>query len=667
MKTISLLHLSDLHLMNALYEDQRVVLDALFRDLAIQRSTLGPVDAIFFTGDLVGKGTFTPAIVDSIYDKLFSPILKESGAADDRIFIAPGNHDVEQSKRSQLAKLAIESLKTVEDVNRTLDDPFSVAALSAAFESYGTIRDKFVKSERLLSNGLYESYQMVIHGKRIGIAAINSAWCASGKSENADYGKLLIGGRQIEQLARSIKDCDLKLALLHHPFPWLAEFDQSNVQRKIYDGFDGVFFGHNHHSDILSLARPSGKIFVSNAGCLYQGRGYFNSYSIIKIDLETLQWRVYVREYYEDRETFGPSERFAPGGTQEYDMSGAKGQEAVNSLPTEEFLTAVTEAANSQLLSTSISDVAPRNLTQLFVVPPLHTVSERQLGANSADNPKNEALQLSQLLTGKENIIFVGAKESGKTTLLNYICTQANDLTSGNPSDIGAYVNLHALAKQTRASILQAIVSFSNAAYSRSHFIKLLEMGRMTLCLDNLDISDARLVALVEDFIKQYPNNKYYLSALDTIQTSLAGTSIPRLADNQMVAYIHSFGRKQTRELMQRWFQGSEMAAPEDVDNILTSLKRLNIPRTPFLISIFLWVHERNIAFDPVNHAEVLDTLIDGMLDKFHESKSRSRLDSTAKRHFLSDLAYHMYQLGRDYVTPNELEIFTASYFKINS
>ncbi len=650
--------------MNALYEDQRVVLNALFKDLKIQRDTLGEVDAILFTGDLVGKGTFTSDAVDSLNEKFILPILQGSGAADGRIFMVPGNHDVEQAKRSQLAKFAIESLKTIEDVNGTLDDPSSVSALSTAFDSYSTVRDRFVKSKRLLSNGLYESYEIEIHGKKIGIAAINSAWCSSGKSENADYGKLLIGGRQIEQLARSLIECDLKLALLHHPFPWLAEFDQSNVQRKIYDSFDAVFFGHNHHSDALSLARPSGKIFVSNAGCLYQGRGYFNSYSIIKVDIDSSQWQAHVREYYEDRESFGPSERFAPGGTQTYDMSGMKAQGAINALPTEEFLVAAAEAANSQLLSMSISEIAPRNLAQLFVVPPLHTVSERQLGANNADNPKREPLQLSKLLAGDASVIFVGAKESGKTTLLNYVCTQANDLTSGNPSSLGAYVNLHALSKQTRAGILQSIVNFSNGAYPRSHFIKLLEIGQMSLCLDNLDLFDARLVAMVKDFITQYPRNKYYISVLDTFQTSLAGTSIPKLADKQMVAYIHSFRRKETRELMQRWFQGSDSVAPEDVDNILASLKRLNIPRTPFLISIFLWVHERNIAFDPVNHAEVLDTLIDGMLDKFHESKSRSRLDSTARRHFLSDLAYHMYQLGRDYVTCNELEIFTASYFQ---
>ncbi|MBU9190305.1 metallophosphoesterase [Burkholderia gladioli] len=664
MSTIRLLHLSDLHLMNGLYEDQRVVLDALFEDLKTQRNAIGPADAVLFSGDLIGKGTFSPDTTESLRQKFFSPILQSSGAPDDRVFMVPGNHDVEQSKRSRLAKLAIENLKSIDDVNGTLDDPSSVSALSTAFENFSIINKEFAKSNRLYTNGLYESYEIDIYGKKIGIAAINSAWCATGKSENADYGKLLIGGRQIEQLIRSLSNCDIKLALLHHPFSWLAEFDQSNVQRKIYDNFDGVFFGHNHHGDVSTIARPSGKIFISNAGCLYQGRGYFNSYSIIEIDINTHQWRTHVREYNEDRQSFSSSERFAPGGMQIYDMSGAKTDSAINALPTEEFLIAVAEAANSQLLSTSISEIAPRNLAQLFVVPPLHTVSERQLGANSADNPKSEALQLSQLLASDNSVIFVGSKESGKTTLLNYICTQANDLTSGNPSSLGAYVNLHTLSKQTRAGILQSIVNFSNGSYPRSHFIRLLEAGRMSLCLDNLDLFDTRLVAVIEEFITQYPLNKYYISVLETVQTSLAGRAIPALAPKQAIAYIHSFRRKETRELMQRWFQGSNSFAPEDVDNILTSLKRLNIPRTPFLISIFLWVHERNIAFDPVNHAEVLDTLIDGMLDKFHESKSRSRLDSTAKRHFLTDLAHYMYQLGRDYVTFNELEIFTASYFK---
>ncbi|SAK56181.1 Calcineurin-like phosphoesterase superfamily domain protein [Caballeronia temeraria] len=650
--------------MNGLYADQRVVLDALFADLRDLKTASGPIDLIFFTGDLVGKGAFPMETLESLEERFFTPLLASAGTDASAVFIVPGNHDVEQSKRSAIAKLAIDGLKTVDDVNRTLDDPFSVLALSAPFEGFRGIRDKFVKASRAVSNGLFESYELDVRGKKMGIAALNSAWCATGRSENADYGKLLVGGRQVEQLARSLSHCDMKFALLHHPFPWLAEFDQSAVQRKVYDEFDAVFFGHNHHGDVLQLARPSGKIFVSNAGCLYQGRGYFNSYSIIEVSADISEWTVSVREYFDERAKFGSSDRFAAGGRQTFNMAGSQAPDQLNALPSEEYLTAVSEAANSHLLSSTISEVAPKNLAQLFVVPPLHSVSERQLGANGSDTPKSEPLQLSQLLSGDSNVIFVGAKESGKTTLLTYICTQENGLAANNPTTISAYVNLHALTKQTKAAILQAIVGFSNGSYPRSHFVRLLELGRMTLCLDNLDLSDSKLVGLVEDFFKQYPNNKYYITILETVQTSLAGASIPALIDKQLVAYVHSFGRKQARELMHRWFQGSDAKSTDEIDNILASLKRLNIPRTPFLISIFLWVHERNIAFDPVNHAEVLDTLIDGMLDKFHESKSRSRLDSTAKRHFLSDLAFYMYQLERDYVTSNELEMFTASYFK---
>lgn len=229
---------------------------------------------------------------------------------------------------------------------------------------------------------------------------------------------------------------------------------------------------------------------------------------------------------------------------------------------------------------------------------------------------------------------------------------------------IASYINLHTLPRLTRAAILEAMVAFSGGAYLRGHFLEMLKLGKLAVCLDNLDLQQPKQVSLIQDFISEFPNGKYYLSTKEDAQASLSESSLPKFTEGQKTIYIHSFGRQQTRELMQRWFNNSNEVSSEQVDSILISLKRLNIPRTPFLISVFLWVHEKRIAFDPVNHVEVIDTLIDGMLDKFQEIKSRTRLDSTAKRHFLTDLAFHLYRENKDRLTHNELDLFTAEYFK---
>lgn len=644
--------------------DQQVVLEALFKDLSTERTTGKTFDAIFFTGDLVGKGKYSKNTQEIVSTKFLEPLLTSAGVQNDRFFLVPGNHDFNQEKLPPFLRPSFDQIKSNESANQLIDQLSTMPYLWAGFEDFNALRETFVRAPRIISNALFESYKISVGTKKIGICAINSSWRATGKPDDHDYGKLVIGQRQLDLLTQSISDCDAKLALVHHPISWLVQFDQSMAYRHLYNHFDGVFFGHNHMADLSSTARPSGRTFLSNAGCLYQGRSYFNGYSITTVDLDSFEWEVRVREYYQERESFSASERFAPGGFASFSLKNTALPSSELYLPTEEFLTSVADAINSQLLSSTVSDIAPKNIKQLFVMPPLCSISEKKISTSDTKNKPHEFFQYSHLINERSPILFVGPKESGKTTLLNFICAEVNEIPDINGTTIGCYVNLHLLTRLTRSALIEAMVAFSGGSYLKGHFLDMLKLGRLAVCLDNLDPLQDKQVSLIRDFINEFPNNKYYISTKESAQASLNEASLPKTSDNQKTVYIHSFSRQQTRELMQRWFHNSEDISSDQVDSILGSLKRLNIPRTPFLISVFLWVHEKRIAFDPVNHVEIIDTLVDGMLDKFQETKSRSRLDSTAKRHFLTDLAFHLHRSNRDRLTHNELDLFTAEYFK---
>ncbi|WP_081057635.1 metallophosphoesterase [Burkholderia diffusa] len=663
MKKITIIHLSDLHLMDSVLQDQQIVLDALFEDIATEREKSDGIDAIFFTGDLVGKGRYSGNARENVVEKFVKPLLDASRISPTNFFITPGNHDVDQSKLTDILRSGLDNLKNVDQVNKLIDEIDLQPYLWMGFDNFNSLRDEIVLADRRIKTPLFESYATKLNGFNVGVCAVNSAWRSSGRSEDYDYGKLLIGERQIDILSRSIADCEIKFAIFHHPLHWLTQFDQAIVQRQILRKFDGVFYGHNHSTDMSAIARPTGKTFVSNAGCLYQDRRYFNGYSIISLEPTIQRWTARVREYFEERQVFAPSERFSDGGHVAFNLSDEKEVSRDLDLPTQDFVQAVTDSVNSQLLSSSISDVAPKDLTQLFVIPPLCSTSEKKLGVDRAENSEAKFLEFNDLFSDNSIIVFLGAREAGKTTLLNYICTRSQPSLGGAVNSIGVYVNLHVLPRLTRSAILEAMVSFSGGSYTKSQILELLKMGKITLAIDNVDVNVSLQVTLIQQFIGEFAKNKFFLSVREDVLTSITENSLPKFSENQKCCYIHSFGRRQTRDLMQRWFRDPNINSHQ-VDSLLSSLKRLNIPRTPFLISVFLWVHERNIAFDPVNHAEVIDTLIDGMLDKFHETKSRVKLDSTAKRHFLTDLAYYLYQAGKDRLTHNELDLFAAQYFK---
>lgn len=90
---------------------------------------------------------------------------------------------------------------------------------------------------------------------------------------------------------------------------------------------------------------------------------------------------------------------------------------------------------------------------------------------------------------------------------------------------------------------------------------------------------------------------------------------------------------------------------------------RLNIPNTPFLVSILLWVIEQQPNSKIINQASAIETLVVGLLEKFTESKARSNYDSNIQSHFLSELATEMDRAQFEWIDSNEFESFVNNYF----
>ena len=95
-------------------------------------------------------------------------------------------------------------------------------------QSYGRLRDykKFVEEigcNHLLSDSqrLFFTEKRSINGASVGITGLNSAWSCS---HDEQKGKIWSGGLwQICKFVQLIKDCNVKIALIHHPTGWFVE------------------------------------------------------------------------------------------------------------------------------------------------------------------------------------------------------------------------------------------------------------------------------------------------------------------------------------------------------------------------------------------------------------------------------------------------------------
>lgn len=308
--TVTWLHLSDLHLCEPKNGDERRrVLKTLREDLAELRADhrLEP-DLIFITGDLayghLGRGK---RALKSQYAEVHSFVesvrkMYPTEIPQDRVFLVPGNHDVDRRKVLPRSTEWLQSRSDWKDVAEMVrDGDQRWKEFAARLSAY----KQFLKRSgytHLLSDPkrLIYANEVNIRDVRIGIAGLNTAWSCSRRCEG---GQIWLGRWQVDKLATRIEDAHLKIALMHHPSRVMHEYEQLKVERDLERNFDFCLHGHEHkqYLDVIdrSTERDNGHHRVA-AGATYHDPEHENAYSIARLDLTKPEGEVWMRRYDDD-------------------------------------------------------------------------------------------------------------------------------------------------------------------------------------------------------------------------------------------------------------------------------------------------------------------------------------------------------------------------------
>lgn len=194
MTRLRLLHLSDLHYHAGAETDTRIVVDALLKDVqSLVADADGGCDALLFSGDLVFSGC-SSADFEECYDTLLKQIASAAGVPFDRIFVAPGNHDICREKVRAFGALQeglVSQLSSTEAVNSFIDqlleggnqEKLAIERLEP-FTSF--VNSKLPHQD--FSHPLCSLGHFNVGGKSVGVALLNSAWRAKAKTvTGADF------------------------------------------------------------------------------------------------------------------------------------------------------------------------------------------------------------------------------------------------------------------------------------------------------------------------------------------------------------------------------------------------------------------------------------------------------------------------------------------------
>lgn len=306
MAGITWLHLSDWHQKGADF-DREVVRDKLLEDLR-DRAKIDPslarIDFVVFSGDLAWSGQAKE--YEAAQKHLLDPVLAAVGLGPDRVFIVPGNHDLDRDAIAELPAVLQDPLRDEKAVLGRLTDEKKRARSLDHMTAFAS----FVESYNRQPTPLYASMRAwEINGRRVALLGLNSAWmCGRNKTkkdEVDDYGQIILGEPQLHDALERWKDADLRIGVMHHPFEWLTGFDRDRVEGRLLHAAHFVLRGHTHDPKVLPQNGTDGACVVIPAGAAYDRRSssqrYANAYNFVRLDLDTGKGKVFLRRWSEPR------------------------------------------------------------------------------------------------------------------------------------------------------------------------------------------------------------------------------------------------------------------------------------------------------------------------------------------------------------------------------
>ncbi len=362
---VRILHLSDIHFRAGRAWDSDPVLRALTRRIAAEARAGLVADLVALTGDLAYSGTADDyALARHWLEHELWPVLTPDPArplARDRLLLVPGNHDTDRARVGPGVPLIQDGLlkaASQDAVAEVLGDEGTRGLLLGRHQDYLACYDAWLG--RPESRPWWQR-ALTIRGQRLHLAGLDSAWMSRG---DTDRGCLLLGRRQINEtvLHRDGEGADWRIALLHHPWDYLAEFDGAEARRTLHLNRDLILRGHLHTGE-AALVRPpdpARACLEVAAGCLYDGSTYPNAFQWIELlpGARATPRRVRLRfrlwnqgDWQEDRNQPG-----CPDGTCTIDLPLADGA----SVPTpSRKRTAVRVPARKALAAPSSADRPP--------------------------------------------------------------------------------------------------------------------------------------------------------------------------------------------------------------------------------------------------------------------------------------------------------------------
>ena len=298
MSQITWLHLSDIHF-HPKSEwsacETRSKLLAFLTKRFEKNPQLKP-DFICCTGDIAfGELPNSPLSDQYTLAKVFfDKLLAVCGVNKERLFVVPGNHDINRRQidamaQSMYMQWAGDSHQHIDTINQDFAElGLSTQNALKRLAEYNQFVADYLPHQQAEDARCVYNHSFVFNDTTINILGLNSAWNCSGKETDGDlwlgsqwqfnqrFSQRLNQGAGQDNHKRAIN-----IALMHHPLVSIVEAERNIATNRIEADFDFFLHGHSHNTWVS----PGNKAITVSAGALGAGSDPEFGFNITRLDL----------------------------------------------------------------------------------------------------------------------------------------------------------------------------------------------------------------------------------------------------------------------------------------------------------------------------------------------------------------------------------------------
>lgn len=622
---MNILHLTDLHYSEK-GKDPSKIIKAITAKIKEENIS---IDFVFFTGDIVNIGAD-----DAQYSKatniLFDTLQSELNIETCNIIICPGNHDIDRSKISKSLKSyfndEIKDNTALNKFYKAKDNDYQNSI--SPLEPYRVFAHKFY--EGTIENELCDLYSLhfrQFQTKKIAIIGLYTSWL-SALFGDEDKGCLLIPTDILSEISNRIKDCDIKIVLMHHPVYFLKEFNSYEVENIIHSKFNMLFSGHIHK--ISSLSRHSGTngIFEHVAMASLTSDGSQGCSIVCVDDIEDNKINVRELVYSEEIDKCNIGEAI--------NYTIPCGNEKLEILNFRKKLHDKTEIEidNANKLLLIENDEEEHSILSLYNHPVLKTEAESNLESKHCP-----LVSLEELINSSNNYYILGKDKCGKTTLLKRI--QIDALINFNRNGkVPFYIDARDYENKIddRFSIIDLVKDYYGI--NRAKATSIVQSDSFILLIDNYTPSTGFALYL-NNFLKDNEKLRFIACSEECLYRKMEASPFGDVIFEKL--YFHNLRRQEIVQYTEKRLNSSSQT-----DNIRRKIveicKQLELPLNYWTISLLLLIHHKSSESYAKNLFSILDVCVDEIFNKKQILLSRSKISYEQLKKVCAGLAKKMFE-----------------------